>query len=306
MSRVKKISVIGGTGNLGAPVVKFLLDFGFEVKLIVRNPQKAERIFGNTRNIQIAEADLTNIQALKTALADTEYLYLSLSTQTLNINSPFCAEREGIANILEAVNKEKIKQLIAISGFGAIDNTDEPDNFRFVPNIIRKQGHKLIKNSGIPYTLLHCSWFADSFVIYRRKKVYSVIGDTKNPIYFTNCYNFAVHLKNAIDNPDAFYKEFPIQGKESFTHPTAANTFLEIFAPNTKVSILSHDIIKVLTLFNKEMKFVKHMSEYFSLSSEEFLAEEYGSYKILGEPKLNLTEYSRKIKTEKIYDYLQD
>lgn len=301
MNSEKRITVIGGTGNLGAPVVKFLSSFGFEIKLIVRNLEKAKSIFENYPNIEYAIADLTDVNALKSALADTEYLYLNLSTQTLDVNNSFCAEREGVANIMAAINKESIKQIIAISGLGALNNVQKPNGFEFIPNIIRKQGHKLIKESGIPYTLMHCSWFADSFVVFRRNNMYSIIGDARNPIYFTNCYNFAMHLANAVGNPDAYFKEFPIQGNQGYTHPAAAKEFLDIYSPDTKVTTLPHGLVTILALFIKEMKFVKHMSQYFKESSDEFLANDYQTYKVLGEPKLSLTEYAHKVKEERIF-----
>lgn len=305
MNEKKKISIIGGTGNLGVPVVNFLLKSGFEIKLIVRNIGKAKELFGANTRVQIVEADLRNVTQLKTALADTEYLYLSLSTQTTDIHIPFSAEREGVAHILESINKVKIRQIIAISGLGAFDNVLKPGNFEFVPNIIRKQGHKLLKDSGIPYTILHCSWFADSFAIFRRNNVYSVIGDTKSPIYFTNCLDYANHLIHAIGNEDAFYKEFPIQGREGLAHPEAAKRFLDIFSKNTKITKLPGGIIRILALFSKELKFVKHMNDYFSTSAEEFIAEEYNTYKILGEPKFNIATYAHLLKKEGIYDFLK-
>ena len=134
------------------------------------------------------------------------------------------------------------------------------------------------------------------------KNVYSVIGDTMNPIYFTNCYNYTMHLANAIGNPDACCKEFPIQGNEGLAHPVATKAFLEIFSPGTKVSVLQHGLVTILAMFNKEMKFLKHMSQYFKESSEEFLANEYQTYKVFGEPKLSLTEYAHKLKEERIFD----
>jgi uncharacterized protein YbjT (DUF2867 family) len=305
MNEKKKISIIGGTGNLGVPVVKFLLKSGFEIKLIVRNMSRAKQLFNANPELQLIEADLKDVTKLKTALADTEYLYLSLSTQTTDINISFSAEREGISNILEAINKVKIRQIIAISGLGAFDNIQKPGSFEFVPNIIRKQGHKLLKNSGIPYTILHCSWFADSFAIFRRKNTYSVIGDTKSPVYFTNCRDYANHLINAIANEDAFFKEFPIQGTEGLTHPEAARRFLKIFSEKTKVTELPGGIIRILALFSKEMKFVKHMNDYFSNSKEEFIAKEYNTYKVLGEPEYSITDYAQLLKNEGIYDFLE-
>jgi uncharacterized protein YbjT (DUF2867 family) len=301
MNHTKKISIIGGTGNLGIPVVKFLLRSGFEIKLIVRNTNKAKDLFGADNNIQIIEADLTDVSKLTTALADTEYLYLNLSTNAIRIDVPFSTEREGIANILKALNRDKIKQIIAISGLGAFDNVQRPNSFEFVPNIIRKQGHKLLKDSGIPYTILHCSYFADSFVIFRRNNTYLVIGNTQSPIYFTNCADYTNFLINAIANENAFFKEFPIQGKEGLAHPEAARKFLEIYSKRTKITVLPGVILRLLALFSEEMKFVKHMSDYFSASTEEFIAEEYNTYKILGEPKFNLTSYAQLLKSEQLY-----
>lgn len=305
METKKKISIIGGTGNLGIPVVKFLVKSRFEIKLIVRNTDKAKKLFGSENSIQIIEADLKDISKLTKALIDTEYLYLNLSTNAININVPFSTEREGIANILKALNKEKIKQIIAISGLGAFDNVQKPYSFEFVPNIIRKQGHKLLKNSGIPYTILHCSYFADCFVIFRRKNTYSVIGSNDSPIFFTNCRDYANYLINAIANQDAFYKEFPIQGRVGITHPEAAKIFLDIYSKNTKIDVIPGGILRLLAFFSKEMKFVKHMHDYFSAFTEEFIATDFNTYKVLGEPLYNISDYARLLKREEIYEFIE-
>ncbi|HPG34036.1 MAG: SDR family oxidoreductase [Lentimicrobium sp.] len=303
MNNTKKISIIGGTGNLGAPVVKFLLQDGFEIKLIVRNTSKAKKLFGENPKLQLVEADLRDVSRLKSALTGTAYLYLSLSTQTTDFNIPFSAEREGIANILEAIDEGSIRQIIAISGLGAFDNVQGPDRFQFIPNLIRKEGHKLLKNSGIPYTILHCSYFADCFAIFRRKNTYSVIGDTKSPIFFTNCRDYSNHLIHAIANENAFYKEFPIQGREGLAHPEAARTFLDIYSKDTRVAILPGGVINFMALFSNEMKFVKHMNDYFSTSTEEFISEEFNTYEILGVPKFSITDYARLLKREGIYNF---
>lgn len=296
MDNRKQITVIGATGNIGVPVVKNLINAGFHVKAISRNTEKAKKLFGSYESVEIVKADLRDLQSLQIALKNTEYLYLNLSTHTTDIKIPFAVEREGIANILKAVDKKTIKQIIQISGLGALDNQDSQNSFKFIPNIIRKQGQKLIKESGIPYTILHCSWFLDSFVFYCRNNVYSVIGNDTNPIYFTNCYDFTQHLINAIGNEKAFFKEFPIQGKKGYIHSIAAKDFLTVFSDKSKVKTLPTSIIKILAIFIKEMKFVKHMSDYFISTSESQLADEYATYSILGEPQFDLIAYASWLK----------
>ena len=299
MSSKKQITIIGATGNIGSAVVKNLINFGYEVKAIVRNPEKANKLFKNEAKVKIEKADLKDVSGLKHALKDTEYLYLNLSTQSIQIDTPFEPEREGVANILDAIDRECIKQIICISGLGALDNVQNPSKFKFIPNIIRKQGHKLIKESGIPYTILHCSWFIDSFIFYERNHTYSVIGDTENPVYFTNCLDFSIHLANAIGNPDAFHKEFPIQGTEGLKHPEAARMFFSIYDEKTKISKLPTGFISFLALFKKEFKLLKHMSDYFTKSTETYLAEEFGTYEILGKPTISLKDYAQKLKNER-------
>jgi hypothetical protein len=305
MDSKKSITVIGATGNLGVPVVKNLLNAGVKVKIIVRNIAKAEQIFESFDNIEISHADLTDLPSLTDALKRIEYLYLNLSTNTTNLQIPFALEREGIENILKAIDRKSIKQIIVISGLGAFDNVDSLDTFKFIPNIIRKQGHKLLKDSGIPYTILHCSWFVDSFVLFQRNNVYSVIGNSQSLLYFTNAYDYSLNLLNAIGNEKAFFKEIPVQGKTGYTHLSAAKDFLSVFSEKSKAKVLPGCLIQILAILNAELKFVKHMSDYTYATKEEFIAEDCETYKILGEPTLSILEYAKKIKNEKTYEYLK-
>jgi len=65
-------------------------------------------------------------------------------------------------------------------------------------------------------------------------------------------------------------------------------------------------IIKLLAIFIKEMKFVKHMSDYSISTSESHLVDEYATYSILGKPHFDLNDYAIWLKENQFYNYLMD
>ena len=155
MTTKKEITLMGATGKIGMLTTLHLLQAGYRVKAVVRNVEKAEKSFGERSNFELVYGDLTDTDSLSKALKDTEYLYLNLSTMTTDLKVPFANEREGVANILKAVDRERIKQILAISGLGAFKKDIVPEKYIFVPNLIRMQGHEMLRQSGIPYTILH-------------------------------------------------------------------------------------------------------------------------------------------------------
>jgi uncharacterized protein YbjT (DUF2867 family) len=298
MTTKKKITVVGATGNMGTLVARHLVQAGYQVKAVVRNLEKAKKSLGNENNIELVYGDLTDTDSLEKALKETEYLYLNLSTMTTDMQVPFANEREGVANILKAVNRERIRQILAISGLGAYKKDIVPEKYIFIPNLIRMQGHDMLRQSGIPYTILHCTWFIDSFLIYLRKGTYSIIGNNGHPIYFISASDYSRQLINAIGNSKAFNKDYPIQGKEGLPHKVAAEEFFRIYSPEIKVNAMPGALLSILALLNKQMKVVKAMERYFKHYKEEFMAEASGTFADLGEPQFTLKEYAKYLKAE--------
>lgn len=296
MDAKKEITVIGATGNLGKPVTLHLANAGYKVKAVARNLEKAEKTFARANNIDLVYGDLTQVESLQEALKDTAYLYLNLSTMTTDVDAPFANDREGVVNILKAVDRGSIRQILTISGLGAFQKNIVPEKDMFVPNIIRMQGHELLRQSGIPYTILHCTWFIDSFTAYLRKDTYSIIGSNQHPIYWISASDYARQLTRAIGNPAAFNKDYPIQGKEGLVHKEAAKAFFQIYDPGIKVSEMPGWILRIMALFNKQMKILVAMDRYFKRYREEFLAEKHDTFKDLGEPQLTLQDYAEELK----------
>ena len=75
---LQNILFIGATGMLGKPVVKALLEQGFEVTAMVRNPEKAaKRLPFN--NLELIQGNLRDKQTIERALIGQDAIYLNLS-----------------------------------------------------------------------------------------------------------------------------------------------------------------------------------------------------------------------------------
>ncbi|CAM0140711.1 hypothetical protein VKS41_007971 [Umbelopsis sp. WA50703] len=71
-----KVYVIGATGGVGTPVVKELLEKGISTTILVRDPSKANKLFGANDNLTVVEGDYTNVGAFKNSIAGHERLFL--------------------------------------------------------------------------------------------------------------------------------------------------------------------------------------------------------------------------------------
>lgn len=94
MEQIKKIAVIGGTGKSGKYLVKQLLDQGFHIKVLVRNPERfqiqssfVEVIIGDVSNYEVIKAlvdgSLAVISALGLGMPPSEPTIFSLATKII-------------------------------------------------------------------------------------------------------------------------------------------------------------------------------------------------------------------------------
>lgn len=130
---MKKVMVTGGTGYIGAWVVKYLVDEGRMVHLTVRDKSKKEKYSylielaeKSSGSIEIFEADLLLEGSYEAAMKNCEEVY--------HLASPFFISKikdaqkqlvdpalEGTKNVLEAVSKtESVKRVILTSSVVAI------------------------------------------------------------------------------------------------------------------------------------------------------------------------------------------
>ncbi|WP_312768322.1 NAD(P)H-binding protein [Epilithonimonas sp.] len=119
--KLHKIAVIGGTGKAGSFLVKKLLEKGFQIQLLLRNPEN----FSNQNPlIEIVKGDARDYDSIN-ELIKTCDVVISTIGQPKGEKSIFS---DSTKNIIQSMNSNGIKRYIVITGLNVntlFDNKNE-------------------------------------------------------------------------------------------------------------------------------------------------------------------------------------
>lgn len=158
MMNSKTIFVTGGTGNQGGAVAKNLLQNGFSVKVLTRNPESVNAQNLKKLNAEIIKGDLDMPDSFSDHLKDVDGIF---SVQALsNVKKEI---KQGIA-LADLAKELTIKHLVYTSVVSAEMHTGIP---HFESKLVI-ENH--IKSIGIPYTIIRPSELFENFLIPMVKK----------------------------------------------------------------------------------------------------------------------------------------
>ena len=291
MRPIKKIAVIGATGRLGAPVAAELAK-SFQVRAIVRSPDKAKSMLPS--NVEVVQGNLRDVPSLRAALDGMDAIYINLATDTTDMNLPFYEEREGVRNLMDAIQGLDIQYIAKIGALGAYPPALGNIKKNMVPNLIRMEGHKIIATSGIPHTFFAPTHFMELLPNMIDKHALQWIGNTKVKIYWISVADYARQVVKAFQNPESMPEHCPVQGPEAISVRNAMERFIKNYDPTLKIRIAPLWVIRIIGLFNPKMKFVAHLFEYFGNHEDPFYAEK--TWKYLGKPATTLEMFAKGIR----------
>lgn len=284
---MKKITVIGSTGMIGTPVTKELINNNFEVTLLVRNIEKAKKIFGEKPNY--IQGDLENTESLDKAMQKADVVYINISTTPEHKENQFNPEIMGLHNILVSAKKNNVKQVAFLSSFLA---RNYQGNWWVMK--AKKNGIAKVKNSGIPYTIFYPSNFMENFAngMVDGNKI-NTIGKSTNKAWWISAEDFGRQVANALKSENSLNKEYPVQGLEAFTMTEASKIYAENYEKSAlKTANLPMGMAKFLAIFVKPLKFVVPLMEIMNNNVETFEAQK--TWDELGKPQLTLANFAKK------------
>ncbi|MCO5577389.1 hypothetical protein L7F22_031221 [Adiantum nelumboides] len=167
----KCILVVGGTGGVGQLVVAALLDRGFNVRVILRDPKKASAIFGEASmdKMQVFVGDIRKVEELEpTTWEGVTHVICCTGTTAFpskrwdGDNTPENTDWHGLRNLVNALPKT-VQRFVLVSSIGVTKFDQLPWNIMNLFGVLKfkKMGEDYLRKSGIPFTIIRAGRLTD-------------------------------------------------------------------------------------------------------------------------------------------------
>jgi putative NADH-flavin reductase len=157
-----KIAIFGSTGFLGKVLLEMALDKGYQIKTLVRDPDK----LGEFKDrVEFIHGDIFNVDDIQSTVSGTEAVLSTVGPPNRNTGDPEIYKK-SMENIVNILGKENIRRFIHVGG--AAHAGGENENWtigrRFLkqmlsitgPNILlaKQLEWEVLKKSKLDWTLV--------------------------------------------------------------------------------------------------------------------------------------------------------
>ncbi len=328
---IKKITVFGGTGMLGRPVVRELVRAGYDVAAMVRDAGRAASKL--PEKVALVEGDLASRKDIAAALNGADAVYLNLSTRPdVRKYEKFIAERDGLENVL-AVAAQINSAAGSGSGAGVAGNRGPKDGsessagtkivrddrpagpikrvaaissmvhryqgtagFRWWAFEIKQWAEKLLREADVPVTIFYPSSFMETLdkggIMQGHRLM--LVGKSRRPMHFIAGEDYGRMVAEAFRRHDGIDQFYDIQGPAAFTLDEAALEFVRNYRHGPlKITRVPMWLIKAMGAVNAEVNYLARIME--ALNNYQEPEPDASVWKKLGHPRLTLAEYARRL-----------
>ena len=208
------ILIAGGTGRLGTLVVERLAGRGHQVRILSRNPARAQQPVGG--QVTVMSGDVRDRQSLEPAVSGVETVVSAIHGFNEPARESLAAiDRDGNANLLSAAQAAGA-QFVLISTVGAA--ADSPmELFR-----MKYMAEQRAAGSEVPCTIVRATAFLELWIeVLKRTAARSgrplVFGHGQNPINFVSVSDVAALIERAVTDPDMRGQTLEIGGPANLT-----------------------------------------------------------------------------------------
>lgn len=123
MKEINKIAVIGGTGKSGRYLIKHLLEQGYQIKVLVRNP---ERFQIKNPLVELIIGDVNDYEVLQSLICGCDAIISSLGLGVPPSGPTIFSI--ATSNIIKAMNECRVRRYILLTGLNVDSPSDKKGN----------------------------------------------------------------------------------------------------------------------------------------------------------------------------------
>lgn len=288
-----QVAVIGATGMLGEPVARELIkaDSSFSVRIVARHVEKTVARFPAT---EVVAGDLRSVESLVNALRGIDVVYLNLSIRQTEKQAEFHTEGQGLQNLIEAARQAGVGRIAYLSSI--IMRYQGMNDFQWWVFDVKQEAVRLIKASGIPYSIFYPSCFIDSINRTQRAgRFVLLVGRSSVRPWYISASDYGKQLVRALQIAKAGQnQDYVIQGPEAVTQHEAAKRFVAAYRKE-ELSLLTTPpfFLKMGSLFSAQASYGWHITEALNRYPEVFEAGQ--TWTDLGKPQTTIEDFATKL-----------
>jgi uncharacterized protein YbjT (DUF2867 family) len=149
-----KVLVVGATGSIGRLVVEEAIKRGHAVRALARDPRSARRLFPN---VEVVVGDLTHPESLTAAVDGIEGIVFTHGSDGGGTLGAERVDYGGVRNVLAALAGRPVR--IALMTAIGVTNREGTYNRQTEAHDWKRRGERLVRASGLPYTIVRPGWF---------------------------------------------------------------------------------------------------------------------------------------------------
>ena len=147
------VLVVGATGSIGRLMVEEAVRKGHTVRALVRDPRKARQL---SPEVQVIAGDLTRPDTLGAAVDGVDAIVFTHGSDGGKAEAE-SVDYGGVRNVLAALGGRSVR--IALMTAIGVTNRERDYNRRTEAHDWKRRGERLVRVSGLPYTIVRPGWF---------------------------------------------------------------------------------------------------------------------------------------------------
>lgn len=272
----RHILILGATGMLGQPVTHCLLEKGHRVRILVRNVEKAHRMFGG--KVEFVEGSALDRSKIEVAIRGCDAVHFNLTQES---------ELIAMQHIIALEPRNNLERISFVSSTTVCE-----ENRWFELVDVKMRTEKMLRHSGIAHTIFCPTWAMETLHNFIHGDWAAVIvGKNPPPLHFFASVDFGRMVANSFDDERVLGKRLFIHGSDGYTLPEALGQFINACHPELKLRRMKLWQAQLIArLAGREgLTYVTQLIAYFDKVKEFGNPSE--ANELLGAPSITLEEW---------------